>query len=234
MKPAVRLAALMRLNVKYVWTHDSFRVGEDGPTHQPVEHEAQIRLMEQLYNHHDERSMVVLRPADAQETTAAWKVALESERPAALILSRQNIKKLPVDNYDGVARGGYVVMENADIHDITLVASGSEVSTLVDGARLLAADGVRVRVVSVPSEGLFRDQSSEYQRSVLSISGLKFGMTSGLPSTLAGLIGDSGIIYGLHHFGYSAPAGVLDEQFGFNGQNVYERVKDLLAASMGC
>jgi transketolase len=228
MKPAVRLAALMRLNVKYIWTHDSFRVGEDGPTHQPVEHEAQLRLMEQLRNHRGERSMVVLRPADADETTATWRIALESDRPAALILSRQNIKKLPVENYDGAVCGGYTVVECAGQPDVILVASGSEVSTLVDGAALLAADGVNVRVVSVPSEGIFRDQPAEYQKSVLPCGVKKFGMTSGLPVTLAGLVGADGEIYGLDHFGYSAPAGVLDEKFGFNGENVYNKVKAML------
>ena len=228
MKPAVRLAALMKLNVKYVWTHDSFRVGEDGPTHQPVEHEAQIRLMEQLRNHHGERSTVVLRPGDADETTMAWKLALESDRPAALILSRQNINKLPVPSYEGVAKGGYVVMDSEGTPDIILVASGSEVATLVDGANLLKADGVKVRVVSVPSEGLFRDQPKEYQEKVLPSGVKKFGMTSGLPVNLLGLVGTDGEIYGLDHFGYSAPYKVLDEKFGFNGQNVYNKVKAIL------
>jgi transketolase len=228
MKPAVRLSALMRLNVKYVWTHDSFRVGEDGPTHQPIEHEAQIRLMEQLHNHHGERSTLVLRPGDADETTVAWKLALESERPAALILSRQNIAKLPVECYCGVEKGGYTVLESEGAPEVILLASGSEVSTLVEGAALLKADGVKVRVVSIPSEGLFRDQSKAYQESILPAGVKKFGMTSGLPAALAGLVGADGEIYGLDHFGYSAPAGILDEKFGFNGKNVYERVKVFL------
>jgi len=228
MKPAVRLSALMRLNVKYVWTHDSFRVGEDGPTHQPIEHEAQIRLMEQLRNHGGERSTLVLRPADADETTIAWKLALESERPAALILSRQNIAKLPVDCYCGAEKGGYIVIDSEGVPQVILIASGSEVSTLVEGAKLLLADGIKVRVVSVPSEGLFRDQDAAYQASVLPAGVPKFGMTSGLPVTLAGLVGADGEIFGLDHFGYSAPAGVLDEKFGFNGQNVYNRVKAML------
>ncbi len=228
MKPALRLAALMRLNVKYVWTHDSFRVGEDGPTHQPIEHEAQLRLMEQLRNHRGERSTLVLRPGDANETTMAWKLALESERPAALILSRQNITQLPVDSYENVAKGAYTVMDCDGTPDVILLASGSEVSTLVEGAALLKADGVKVRVVSAPSEGLFRDQTDEYQKSILPCGVKKFGMSSGLPSTLAGLVGADGTVYGLDHFGYSAPAGVLDEKFGFNGRNVYERVNALL------
>ncbi|MCD8185535.1 MAG: transketolase [Rikenellaceae bacterium] len=228
MKPALRLAALMRLNVKYIWTHDSFRVGEDGPTHQPVEHEAQLRLMEQLRNHHGERSTLVLRPGDADETTMAWKLALECERPAALILSRQNITKLPVNSYDGVTKGGYIVMDSEGTPDVILLASGSEVSTLVEGANLLKADGVKVRVVSVPSEGLFRDQNPDYQHSVLPAGIKKFGLSSGLPVTLAGLVGADGEVYGLDHFGYSAPYKTLDEKFGFNGQNVYNKVKALL------
>ncbi len=231
MKPAVRMAALMEQPVKYVWTHDSFRVGEDGPTHQPVEHEAQIRLMEQLRNHHGDRSMLVMRPGDAGETTEAWRMVLEAKKPAALILSRQNIAKLPVDCYDGVKKGGYIVMkeEGADRPDVILVANGSEVATLVEGAELLKADGVKVRVVSVPSEGLFRDQPTEYQQEVLPAGVKKFGLTSGLPVTLAGLVGADGVVSGLDHFGYSAPYKVLDEKFGFNGQSVYRKVKEFLA-----
>lgn len=234
MKPVLRLSALMRLPVKFIWTHDSFRVGEDGPTHQPVEHEAQLRLMEQLRNHRGERSVVVLRPADARETVAAWKIAMEEQRPTALVLSRQNIKDLPTlhgnraEEAMQAVKGAYVVMDCEGTPDVILLASGSEVATLVDGAELLKADGVKVRVVSVPSEGLFRDQSQEYQQSVLPAGVPKFGLTSGLPVTLAGLVGGDGTVYGLDHFGYSAPASVLDEKFGFSGQNVYNQVKAML------
>ena len=234
MKPVLRLSALMRLPVKFIWTHDSFRVGEDGPTHQPVEHEAQLRLMEQLRNHRGERSVVVLRPADARETVAAWKIAMEEQRPTALVLSRQNIKDLPAlhgnraEEAMQAVKGAYVVMDCEGTPDVILLASGSEVATLVDGAELLKADGVKVRVVSVPSEGLFRDQSQGYQQSVLPVGVPKFGLTSGLPVTLAGLVGGDGTVYGLDHFGYSAPASVLDEKFGFSGQNVYNQVKAML------
>ena len=234
MKPVLRLSALMRLPVKFIWTHDSFRVGEDGPPHQPVEHEAQLRLMEQLRNHRGERSVVVLRPADARETVAAWKIAMEEQRPTALVLSRQNIKDLPAlhgnraEEAMQAVKGAYVVMDCEGTPDVILLASGSEVATLVDGAELLKADGVKVRVVSVPSEGLFRDQSQEYQQSVLPAGVPKFGLTSGLPVTLAGLVGGDGTVYGLDHFGYSAPASVLDEKFGFSGQNVYNQVKAML------
>ena len=233
MKPAVRLSALMRLHVVYVWTHDSFRVGEDGPTHQPVEHEAQIRLMEHLRNHHGERSMVVLRPADAEETVMAWKLAVEEHRPVALVLSRQNIKNLPTlgasrrEEAAQVAKGGYVVMDAAKPAAV-LIASGSEVSTLVEGAELLADEGIAVRVVSVPSEGVFRDQPKSYQESVLPAGLPRYGMTSGLPVNLLGLVGEQGMIHGLDHFGYSAPYKVLDEKFGYNGATVAAEVKKML------
>ena len=234
MKPAVRLSALMHLHVIYIWTHDSFRVGEDGPTHQPIEHEAQIRLMEHLRNHAGERSMVVLRPADGDETVMAWKLAVEEHRPVALILSRQNIKTLPAlrlsrrEEAAQVAKGGYVVMDAAKPSAV-LVATGSEVSTLVEGAELLAAEGIAVRVVNVPSEGLFRDQPRSYQESVLPLGLPRYGMTSGLPVNLLGLVGENGMIHGLDHFGYSAPYKVLDEQFGYNGKTVAEEVKQLLS-----
>lgn len=234
MKPAVRLSALMRLHVIYIWTHDSFRVGEDGPTHQPVEHEAQIRLMEHLKNHHGERSMVVLRPADGEETLMAWKTAIEEHRPVALVLSRQNIKNLPTlgsktrrEEAAQVSKGGYVVMDAAKPAAV-LVATGSEVATLVEGAELLAKEGIAVRVVNVPSEGLFRDQPKSYQESVLPAGIVRYGLTSGLPVNLLGLVGDSGFIHGLDHFGFSAPYKVLDEKFGFNGETVAAEVKKLL------
>ncbi|WP_290539559.1 transketolase [Alistipes sp.] len=233
MKPAVRLSALMRLHVVYVWTHDSFRVGEDGPTHQPVEHEAQIRLMEHLRNHHGERSMLVLRPADGDETVLAWKLAVEEHRPVALVLSRQNIKTLPTlgairrEEAAQIAKGGYVVMDAAKPAAV-LVATGSEVATLIEGAELLAAEGIPVRVVSVPSEGLFRDQPRSYQESVLPAGVARYGMTSGLPVNLRGLVGENGVIHGLDHFGWSAPYKVLDEKFGYNGATVAAEVKKML------
>ncbi len=236
MKPAARLSALMELPVIFVWTHDAFRVGEDGPTHQPVEQEAQIRLLEKLKNHKGKNSMLVLRPADANETTVAWKMALENtSTPSALILSRQNIKNLPVegDAYQSALqaeKGAYVVQSPAGEPDVVLLASGSEVSTLVDGAALLAErDGLKVQVVSVPSEGVFRNQSAEYQESVLPTGVPRFGMTAGLPVTLEGLVGANGQVWGLESFGFSAPYTVLDEKLGFNGENVYKQVKSMLA-----
>ena len=233
MKPAIRMSALQRLHVIYVWTHDSFRVGEDGPTHQPIEHEAQIRLMEHVHNHQGERSMVVLRPADAEETAVAWQQAMAEKRPVGLILSRQNINSLPAVSgsrkYEAqqATKGAYVVQDSAQ-PQVVMLASGSEVSTLIDGAKLLQKDGIAVRVVSVPSEGLFRDQPRSYQDSVLPKGVMRYGMTSGLSINLRGLVGENGVIHGCDHFGYSAPYKVLDEKFGYNGETVYQEVKELL------
>ena len=233
MKPAVRLSALQRLHVIYIWTHDSFRVGEDGPTHQPVEHEAQIRLLEQLRNHRGERSLVVLRPADGAETVEAWRTALYSERPVALILSRQNIADLPAasGNRRAEARalenGAYVVADAAN-PDVVLVADGSEVSTLAEAAALLREDGIRARIVSVPSEGLFRDMGTRYVSEVLPAGVPRFGLTSGLPVTLEGLVGPGGTVRGLDSFGWSAPYKVLDEKLGFTPAQVAEDIKKAL------
>ena len=227
MKPAVRMAALMEMPVKFIWTHDAFRVGEDGPTHEPVEQEAQIRLMEKLKNHKGHNSMLVLRPADCEETTQAWKLAMENTTtPTALILSRQNIANLPEGNdYTQTAKGAYIVAGSDENPDVILVASGSEVSTLVAGTELLRKDGIKVRIVSAPSEGLFRSQSKEYQDSVLPAGVKKFGLTAGLPVNLLGLVGTEGKIWGLESFGFSAPYKVLDEKLGFTAENVYNQVK---------
>ncbi len=234
MKPAVRMAALMELPVKYVWTHDAFRVGEDGPTHQPVEQEAQIRLMEKLKNHSGGNSMLVLRPADALETSTAWKTALENTNsPSALILSRQNIKDIPAkgDRFEEalqINKGAYIVKDSSEIPDVILLASGSEVSTLVEASEILEKEGVKVRILSVPSEGLFRSQSKEYQQELLLKGVKRFGLTSGLPVTLEGLVGDNGAVWGLNSFGYSAPYTVLDEKLGFTPEKVSEQIMNLL------
>ncbi len=230
MKPAIRMAALMQLPVKFVWSHDAFRVGEDGPTHEPVEQEAQIRLMEKLKNHNGKNSMLVLRPADVYETAEAWKLAVENmDTPTALILSRQNVNDLPAGtNYKETAKGAYIVTDCEGTPDVIMVASGSEVSTLVAGAGLLSKDGIKTRIVSVPSEGLFRTQSKEYQESIIPTGAKVFGLTAGLPVNLQGLAGANGKIWGLESFGYSAPYKVLDEKLGFNAENVYNQVKSML------
>jgi transketolase len=233
MKPAVRIAALQQLPVKYVWTHDAFRVGEDGPTHQPVEQEAQIRLMEKMKNHHGDNAMLVLRPADAEETTVAWEMALNNTNtPSALILSRQNITNLPGSNYKQALqakKGAYIVEKDAGTLDAVLVASGSEVATLIAGAeRLRAEKGLKLQIVSVISEGVFRNQDEAYQTEVLPTDVPRFGLTAGLPVTLEGLVGQNGKVWGLDHFGYSAPYNVLDDKFGFTADNVFNQVVELL------
>lgn len=233
MKPVIRVAALMEQPVIFIWTHDAFRVGEDGPTHQPVEQEAQIRLMEKLQNHSGNNSMLVLRPADVHETTTAWKMALENfDTPTGLILSRQNITDLPAkeNRYKEalqLEKGAYIVKDDAD-YDVILLASGSEVSTLVEGAKLLNEDGVKTRIVTVPSEGVFRSQSDEYQQTVLPDGKKIFGLTAGLPVTLLGLVGTEKAIWGMNSFGFSAPYTILDEKMGFTGENVYKQVKKYL------
>lgn len=230
MKPALRMAALMEQPVKFIWTHDAFRVGEDGPTHEPVEQEAQVRLLEKLKNHKGHNSMLVLRPADVEETTIAWKLAMENmSTPTALILSRQNIVNLPAGtDYSQAAKGAYIIADADENPDVILVASGSEVSTLVAGAELLRKKGVKVRIVSAPSEGLFRNQSKEYQESILPAGAKIFGLTAGLPVNLEGLVGSNGKVFGLESFGFSAPYKVLDEKLGFTAENVYNQVKAML------
>ena len=231
MKPAIRMAALMEVPIKFIWSHDAFRVGEDGPTHEPVEQEAQIRLMEKLKNHSGKDAVRVFRPADVEETTVCWQMAMENmDTPTALIFSRQNIENLPEGTpYHEARKGAYIVAGSDEKFDVILLASGSEVSTLVAGAQLLRKEGVKVRIVSVPSEGLFRRQSCEYQNEILPKNAKIFGLTAGLPVTLEGLVGANGKVFGLESFGYSAPYKVLDEKLGFTAENVYKQVKDFLA-----
>lgn len=230
MKPALRMAALMELPVKFIWTHDSFRVGEDGPTHQPIEQEVQIRLLEKLRNHSGHNSMLVLRPADSQETTEAWKLAMENVyTPTALILSRQNVNDLPQGtHYEMAKKGAYIIAESDAEPDVILLGSGSEVATLAEAARTLRTEGYKVRVVSVPSEGLFRSQDKDYQVAVLPKDIKRYGLTAGLPVTLEGLVGENGRIWGLDTFGFSAPFKVLEEKLGFTPSNVAEHVREFL------
>lgn len=233
MKPVFRLAALMEQPLKFIWTHDAFRVGEDGPTHEPVEQEAQVRLMEKLKNHKGRNSMLVLRPADVTETTVAWKMAMENTvSPTGLIFSRQNVNDLPTqgNRYQEALqaeKGAYIVDEDPN-WEVILVASGSEVSTLFAGAALLRAEGIKVRIVSAPSEGLFHSQPEAYQESIIPKGSKVFGLTAGLPVTIEGLVGANGKVWGLESFGFSAPYTVLDEKLGFTGENVYKQVKELL------
>ena len=239
MKPAIRLSCIQELPVKYVWTHDAFRVGEDGPTHQPVEQEAQLRLLEKLKNHSGNGSFLALRPADSAETSVAWKMALENQNtPTGLILSRQGIKNLPASKssryMEALAseKGGYLVKEVED-PDVVLIANGSEVATLVVAAKILEKDhDLKVNIASIISEGLFRNQSKEYQNSVIPKNKPLFGLTAGLPVNLESLVGGNGKVFGLDHFGYSAPANVLDDKFGFTGEKVSKQVLEYLNDSV--
>jgi transketolase len=236
MKPVLRVAALMETPVKFIWTHDAFRVGEDGPTHQPIEQEAQLRLLEKLNNHSGNPSFVALRPADGPETVATWRIMLEcKDRPAGLILSRQNIDDIPPIEYSRLEEamaaysGAYLVLDCEGEPDVVLIGNGSEVSTLYAGAqRLIENHNLNVRVVSVPSEGIFRQQSKNYQTAIIPSDVPTFGMTAGLPVTLEGLMNTSYRIHGMTHFGYSAPYKVLDVKFGYTGENVEKQVLALL------
>ncbi len=240
-KPAARLAALQGAHVIYIWTHDAFRVGEDGPTHQPIEQETQIRLLEKMANLEGHRSFLVLRPGDGAETTSAWKLALESKVPAALILTRQPVTDLPTkgarysEAIAGSSKGAYVLTDATDAQgkpvkaDLIFVANGSEVSLLVEGAQKLVQKGLKVRVVSAISEGLFRDQSAEYRESVLPYGAPILGWTAGLPAALQGLVGPLGKVYGMSRFGASAPFKVLDQKFGYTADNVVLEAEKFLA-----
>ena len=234
MKPAMRVAALMETPVIFIWTHDSFRVGEDGPTHQPIEQEAQLRLLEKLQNHNHRNSFLVLRPGDGHETTQSWRMAYENtETPTGLILTRQNVKMLPGSTYDvaeQVTKGAYIVSED-DGYDLIVLASGSEVSTLAGAADILRAEGHKIRVVSVPSEGRFRSQSIAYQQSILPAGVRKYGLTAGLSINLESLVGADGTVKGVNHFGYSAPAAELDERFGFTPETAARDIKIFLQES---
>jgi transketolase len=224
MRPPVRLAAMMGLPVVYVWTHDSVWVGEDGPTHQPVEHIAALRTIPNL---------VVLRPADANETAAAWRVALERrDGPTALLLSRQ---KLPVlfetmqNSFKKVSRGGYILVESSGVSNALIIASGSEVHVALEARELLAERGIGVRIVSMPSWELFDAQPGEYRDSVLpppvkARLAIEAGVTMGWEK----YVGPAGDVVGLDRFGASAPYRVLMEKFGFTAEAVAARVLQLL------
>lgn len=236
-KPALRMSALMELPVKYIFTHDAFRVGEDGPTHQPVEQEAQIRLMEQLDNLSGRQSTLVLRPADSAETLESWKMAMENtDSPTVLIFSRQNLEDLPplgkstrAEAASGTERGGYTVLD-VEYPELILMANGSEVSLAVHVAERLNAAGRRVAVASFPSIGLFMRQPEQYCDAVLPRDVPRFAVTAGLEATFMPLMRGCAQwdIFGLHRFGASAPYKVLDEKFGFTADSLTEKVSEFL------
>ena len=223
MKPGMRLAALMKLPVVYVLTHDSFYVGEDGPTHQPIEHIAMLRSTPDIN---------VLRPADARETAAAWAFAVRSQtKPTALLLTRQDLPPLPAEcaGNINIARGGYVISDDADFEYI-LIASGSEVAVALGAADLLRAEGKKVRVVSMPSFKMFMEQDKAYRDTVLPPAcrkrvSIEAASTFGWERVTT----DDGLNIGLDHFGSSAPYKVLAEKFGFTPAAVAEKVRTYFA-----
>jgi transketolase len=221
MRPSIRLAALMKLSVIYVFTHDSIAVGEDGPTHQPVEHLASLRLIPGL---------TVIRPADANETADAWRKALETQNgPVALILSRQ---KLPVldrkATRGGVQRGAYVLADTESDPDLILIATGSEVHLALEARKILDAKGVAARVVSMPSRELFEKQTADYRREVLPPSVTRrLAVEAGHPMGWERYTGEEGAVLGIDRFGASAPGGVLLEKFGFTAESVARKAEEL-------
>ena len=218
MRPAVRLAALSDLHVIYSWTHDSVGVGEDGPTHQPIEHLASLRAMPKLR---------MIRPADANETSAAWRIAIERGGPTALILSRQNLPVLEgTAGHDGVERGAYILVATSGEPDVVLIGTGSEVQLCVQAAEELRTEGVAARVVSMPSWELFMEQDDAYQVEVLGIDIPRVSVEAG--STFGwSLWADANV--GIDHFGASAPGPELMEKFGMNVPNVLAHVRAVLA-----
>lgn len=237
MKPVLRMAALMGLPVKFVYTHDSFRVGEDGPTHQPIEHETQIRLLEGLKKDSGQSEMLVLRPADAYETVAAWEMAFENDNsPTVLILTRQVVKTLPYQGnaYETAAmcrKGAYILSDNTSANarpDLTFVANGSDVLLTHDAAEILRAEGLQVRVVSMISPALFLSQSEEYRKNVLVPWTPVYAQSSGLPLLFEKVVGGFGKTVGLERFGASAPAGILEKEFGYTPEAVAAAAKQYL------
>lgn len=233
MKPAIRMAALMELPVKFIFTHDAFRVGEDGPTHEPVEQEAQIRLLEQMNNLAGHQAALVLRPCDSAETVESYRLALENKKsPTILIFSRQNLEDIPAADRAAEARktekGGYVVYDVPQ-PKVVLVANGSEVALAMHVAERLGEEGVGARVVSVPSIGLFCRQPKAYRNEVIPDGMKLFGITAGLPAALYPVMKGDFEIFGMERFGASAPLKVLDEKFGYTVDNVLGKVKDFLA-----
>ena len=224
MRPAIRLAALMELGVIYVFTHDSIGLGEDGPTHQPIEQLAALRAIPQL---------VVIRPADANETIVAWRVAIESRhRPVALVLTRQNVPTLDRSQFaaaDGLRRGAYVLADAPSKPDLILIGTGSEVSLIVAARQKLAEQKVQARIVSMPSWELFDAQPRDYRESVLPPSVRpRLAVEAGLPQGWHFYVGDGGDVIGLDRFGASAPGNVVMEKLGFTVNHVVERALALL------
>ncbi len=224
MRGSVRLAALMNIPVTFVWTHDSIGLGEDGPTHQPVEHLASLRLIPNL---------AVIRPADANETAIAWREVIKRAKPAGFALSRQNLPVIDRNTFasvEGVANGAYIVSDSTGLPDVILIATGSEVSLAIAAQELLKADGINARVVSAPCLEWFEEKNSSYKSSVLPESvRARVSIEAGATSGWREYVGDAGISIGLNHFGASAAAGTLFKEFGFTPEAVVTAAKESIA-----
>lgn len=217
MRGSVRLAALMNIPSTFVWTHDSIGVGEDGPTHQPIEHVASLRAIPNL---------AVIRPADANETAIAWREVITRQKPAGLILSRQNLPVLDRTQYasaEGLAQGAYILKDSVGTPDVILIATGSEVQYAVAAATMLENQGVKARVVSAPCIEWFNEQSDAYKESVLpSAVRARVSIEAGIALGWREIIGDAGVAISIEHYGASAAAGVLFKEYGFTAENVVE------------
>jgi transketolase len=217
MRASVRLAALMDIPTTFVWTHDSIGVGEDGPTHQPVEHFAALRAIPNFH---------VIRPADANETAACWLEILKRNKPAGILLSRQNLPVLPL-NSAGVAKGAYAVKAVVN-PTVSIIATGSEVSVALKVAEKLEADGITTQVVSAPCLEWFAEQDAAYRETLLPKSALKVSIEAGIAQGWREYVGDNGVIVSLDHFGASASAGKLFEEFGFGPDAIVAKIKKAL------
>jgi transketolase len=218
MRPAIRMAALMKTHSIFVFTHDSIGLGEDGPTHQPIEQLIGLRTIPDL---------TVFRPADANETVAVWKLAIERKGPAILVLTRQKLPILDLKKYpiaQGVAKGGYILIDaEGGQPDIILIATGSEVHLVLAAQGQLTNQGIKARVVSIPSLELFDEQSAEYKRHILPPDAVKMAVEAGSPKGWREYVGDTGGVIGINHFGASAPGNTVMEMFGFNVENIVKR-----------
>ena len=221
LKGALRLSALQNLPVTYVFTHDSIAVGEDGPTHEPIEHLASLRTIPNTY---------VFRPADATETQAAWYLSQKTnDRPTSIVLTRQNLPILENSSFEKVAKGAYVVYETAADFDTILIATGSEVALAIDVARELEKDGSKVRVVSMPSVELFEEQSKEYKEELLPLNiRRRVSLEMGNSALWYKYVGLDGLAIGIDKFGASAPANKVIEEYGFTVEAVVEKIKNEL------
>jgi transketolase len=228
MKPILRLASLMALPVKFLFTHDSFRVGEDGPTHEPVEQEAQVRLLENLTLPSGKPAMLVLRPADANETTLAWEMAMANgDSPTTLIFSRQVMP--PLENPHSKANAAGYIVQNAENPNLIFAANGSDVYLCCQAAEILRKEGLAVRIISVMSPRLFADLPQKEREALIPRWAPVFAVSSGLPWVFAPVVGPLGHSWGLSEFGKSAPFTVLEKEYGYTPEAVAEKARAYIA-----